>query len=169
MRGYFTILTFLVGCASAFAVTFDQLLSEADMEFQRLDNADGIAIGSAVNSERPWVSYNEWQCFPVSKIELSCAEYDHGTLVPSIKVATGSEVLLFDSHVEDRLDCQKTLSIWQTLFTVGEEACIFAAHMPEVNLGAVEEGPQSLWYISRLKGAGGYWDLPEKGSEVAEQ
>ncbi|HMN69207.1 MAG TPA: hypothetical protein PKC28_11760 [Bdellovibrionales bacterium] len=168
MKKYIVALGVLVGCASAFGFTYAQLLSENDMEFQRIDNANGVALGSELKSEHPWGSYNQWQCFHMSQIELTCADYDHGTLVPSISVATEREIFLFDTHVEDRLDCEQTLSSWRRLLAGGSEACIFAAHMPDVDLDSDGDLPQSLWYINRLKGVGGYWNLFEESLEFQD-
>lgn len=135
------------------------------MEFQRIDNANGVALGSELKSEHPWGSYNQWQCFHMSQVEFTCADYDHGNLVPSISVTTESDLFLFDTHVEDRLDCEQTLSAWRQLLVGGSEVCIFAAHMPDVDLDSDGRLPQSLWYISRLKGVGGYWNLFEESPE----
>lgn len=81
--------------------------------------------------------------------------------MPSITVDIGSELFLFDTHVEDRLDCQTTLNTWRDLSVGGQELCIFAARMPDVDLDADEDKPRSLWYVRRLKGTAGYWDLFE--------
>ena len=159
------VIGVLVGSVSAFGFTFARLLNENDMEFQRIDNANGVALGSELKSEHPWGSYNEWMCFPMSQVELTCADYDHGTLVPSITVTTDNEIFLFDTYVENRLDCDETLSAWRQLLAGGSESCIFAAHMPDVALGSIGNRPQSLWYINRLKGSGGYWNLFEEGPE----
>jgi len=162
VRKFIVTLILFAVCASAFAFNYGHLLSEDDMEFQLLDNANGVALGSALKSEQPWESYNQWQCFDMSQVELVCADYDHGTLVPSISVATESEVFIFDTYVEDGLDCEQTLSAWRQLLAGGIEACIFAAHMPDVDLDSDGGRPQSLWYIKRLKGVGGYWNLFEE-------
>lgn len=165
MKRCLLALGVLIGCASAFGLTYAQLLSENDLEFQRIDNASAVALGSELTSEHQWGSYNQWQCFNMSQIELTCADYDHGTLVPSIRVATEREIFLFDVHVEDRLDCEQTLSAWRKLLVGGIEACIFAAHMPDIDLDLDGELPQSLWYINRLKGVGGYWNLFEESPQ----
>ena len=78
------------------------------------------------------------------------------------------EVFLFDTYVEDRLDCEQTLLRWQNLAAGGREICIFATHMPDVDLGLDQNKPQSLWYINRLKGAGGYWSLYESSPAYNE-
>lgn len=165
MKRYVITLILILACASAFGFTYTQLLSEEDREFQHIDNANGRALGSESRSEHPWESYNRWQCFDISQVELTCADYDKGNLVPSIKAVTQSEIFLFDTHVEDRQDCKKTLSTWRQLLVGGSEICIFAANMPDVDLGSDGGRAQSLWYISRLKGAGGYWNLFEESSE----
>ena len=163
MKKVVVALILFVGCASAFGFTYTHLLDEGDIEFQRIDNFSGVALGAELKSEHPWGSYNQWQCFHMSHVELTCADYDNGTLVPSISVTTENDLFLFDAHVEDRLDCEHTLSAWRQLLAGGSEVCIFAAHMPGVDLDSDGDRPQSLWYINRLKGAGGWWSLFEEG------
>lgn len=159
------ILTFslwlLAICVSASGHMHNPLLTREDLELQELDNVQGVALSSESNSEWPWESYNVWQCFDTNKLNYDCADYDYGTLVPSLRIATEQRVLHFDVHVEDQLDCQQTLIQWQHLIAQGNEVCIFAAHMPDVEMGLDRNKSQSLWYINRLKGAGGYWDLFE--------
>ena len=151
---------FLFGASvSAPAFFYTQLLNEDDLEFQEIDNRNGSALSSGSLSERQWESYNQWQCFHREIVQFDCVHYDHGTFVPGLRVETASEVFFFDTHVEDRLDCEQTLSTWRDLVLGGHEICVFAALMPDVDLGFDQNKSQSLWYISRLKGAGGYWDL----------
>lgn len=168
MKKYIVIFCLFVFCISAFGFAFTRLLNEEDLEYQRIDNANGVAMGSALKSEWPWGSHNQWRCFDKSQIELTCADYDHGTLVPSIRAVTEKEIFLFDTHVEDRLDCKQTLSIWHDLLADGKEVCIFAANMPDVDLGLDEGRAQSLWYINRIKGIGGYWNLFEESPELTD-
>ncbi len=166
-RWMVVVLSFAI-CASASAFVYTRLLSEEDLEFHRIDNENGVALGSELRSEHPWGSYNQWQCFSLDIVKFDCADYDHGTLVPSLSVESEAEVFLFDTYVEDRLDCEQTLSVWRYLVSGGREICIFAAHMPDVDLGLDQNKPQSLWYINRLKGAGGYWNLYEASPEYNE-
>lgn len=157
----FVIFSYAI-CASASAFVYTQLLSEDDLDFQEIN---GSALSSGLQSDSPWESYNQWQCFNLEKVKFDCVDYDHGTLVPGISAETESEVFLFDTHVEDRLDCEQTLSIWRDLVLGGKEICVFAAHIPDVDLDLDQNRPQSLWYINRLKGVGGYWDLFESSPE----
>jgi hypothetical protein len=168
MKRWMVIVFSFAICATASAFVYTQLLSEEDLKFEQIDNENGRALGSEIGSENPWESYNQWQCFDMDVIEFTCADYDHGTLVPAIRAETKSEVFLFDTHVEDRLDCEQTLSIWRDLVLGGKEICVFAAHMPDVDLDLDQNRPQSLWYINRLKGVGGYWNLYESGPEYNE-
>jgi hypothetical protein len=162
------IFGLLAICATASALVYTQLLSEDDLVFEQIENENGTAMSSVPESENPWESYNQWQCFDMAVVEFTCANYDHGTLVPAMRAETESEVFLFDTHVEDRLDCEQTLSIWRDLVLGGKEICVFAAHMPEVDLDLDQNRPQSLWYINRLKGVGGYWNLYESGPEYSK-
>jgi hypothetical protein len=155
-------------CASAYGFVYTQLLSDDDLEFQRIDNENGVALGSELRGEHPWGSYNLWQCFNLVTVKFDCADYDHGTLVPAIRAETESEVFLFDTYVEDRLDCEQTLSIWRDLVLGGKEICVFAAHMPDVDFDLDQNKRQSLWYINRIKGAAGYWNLYESSPEYNE-
>lgn len=160
MRKPFSILFLFAGCASAFGYTYSQLLTGDDVEYEHMDNVQGIALGSALDSDHPWESYNRWQCFSRDQVEFVCAKYEPGTLVPGIEVTTKNEILFFDTYLEDRLDCDQTLSAWRELVERGEEVCIFAANMPDVDFGSVSDGKKSksLWYIKRVKGMGGYWN-----------
>jgi len=154
--------------ASTYGLVYSQVLNQHDIDFQRFDNSQGVALGSSMASEHPWGSYNQWQCFKIKDVSFDCAYYDYGTLVPSIRVATGSEIFLFDTYVENRLDCRATLSVWRDLSARGNELCIFGAHMPDVDLDADEDKPMTLWYIRRVKGMSGYWDLFESSPEYSD-
>ncbi len=168
MKKAFVIFSLFAICTAASGFVDTQLLSEDDLEYERIDNDNGSALSSELESDSPWESYNEWQCFDMTVVEFTCANYDYGTLVPSISVVSRNEILVFDTHVEDRLNCEQTLRLWQDLTAEGREICIFAAQMPDVDLGLDENKPQSLWYISRLKGVDGYWNLHESSSVYDE-
>ena len=161
MKRWVVAFCFFSVCASASAFVYAHLLSEDDLDFQTIDNNNGPALSSGLQSDSHWESYNQWQCFNLDVVKFDCADYDYGTLVPAIRAEVESEVFLFDTHVEDRLDCEQTLSIWRDIISGGREICIYAAHMPDVDLGLDQNKPQLLWYINRLKGAGGYWNLYE--------
>ncbi len=156
--GIVALFTFVI-CLSASGLVFPSLLDDEDFEFQFANNELGAALGSEIQGEQPWESFNQWQCFRLESIRFECAAYDSEKFTPSLRVETQSEVFLFDTHVEDRLDCEHTLSIWRRIGTGGRDVCVFAARMPEVNLGSDGSRLQSLWYINRLKGENGYWDL----------
>jgi hypothetical protein len=168
MKRWVIILGLFLVSSSSSDVRYDQLLSKEDFEFQHTDNEKGMALASDPRSEQSWESYNQWLCFSTKNVELECADYDYGTLVPSIRIEVRNRVFLFDTHVEDRFDCEQTLSIWSHLASGGGEVCIFAAHMPDVELGLDQNKPQSLWYINRLKGVGGYWNMYESSPEFIE-
>lgn len=159
MKKWIALFVFVVFCVSASAFMYSNLLGQDDLEFQIIDNENGVAIGSGLQNEDSWESYNQWQCFELEKIKFDCAEYDYGKLVPSIRVESKEGVMLFDTHVEDKLNCLQTLSVWRDLVNGGREICILAAHMPDVDLGTYQEKPQTLWYITKLKGVGGYWNV----------
>ncbi len=161
MKKVIIVISLFAVCTTASAFVYTQVLSEDDLVLEQIDNENGTAMSSVPESENPWESYNQWQCFDMATVEFTCAVYDLDTLVPSLRVETASEVFLFDTHVEDRLDCEQTLSIWRDLVSGGKEICVFAAHMPDVDLDLDQNRPQSLWYINRLKGANGYWNLHE--------
>jgi hypothetical protein len=169
MKNLIVGLSLLVVCISGAAFASTQLLNQADIELQKFDNAQGVAMGSAIESEWPWGSYNQWQCFSVANLNYDCADYDYGTLVPSLRAETELEVFHFDLHVEDRLECHQTLMRWRALIDGGQEVCIFAAHMPDVDMGLDGNKPQSLWYINRVKGVGGYWSLFEESPEFKDR
>jgi hypothetical protein len=159
MKNLIVGLGLFTACVSVSAFAYSQLLNQEDIEFQDSDNSQGVALGSALESEWSWGSYNQWRCFNVANLSFDCADYDYGTLVPSLRVEIERETLHFDLHVEDKLECNQTLRRWRALIKGGEEVCILAAHMPVVDMGLDGNKPQSLWYINRIKGRGGYWSL----------
>jgi hypothetical protein len=161
VKKWIALLVFVVFCVSASAFVYSNLLDHDDLEFQIKDNENGVAVGSGLLNEDPWESYNQWQCFELEKTKFDCAEYDYGKLVPSIRVESKEGIRLFDTHVEDKLNCLQTLTVWRNLVNGGREICIFAAQMPDVDLGTDQDKPQSLWYITKLKGVGGYWILTD--------
>ena len=156
------LLTF---CILLSGFVYTQFLTQEDIEFQEFDNAQGAALGSAPKMQWPWESYNQWQCFSIEKLNYDCADYDNGTSVPSLRIEAEQDIRLFDVHVEDQLDCEQTLDRWRALIDGGQEVCIFAAHMPDVDLDDEGGKPQSLWYINRIKGINGYWNLFEESTE----
>ena len=168
MKKIIVALGLFMVCGSVAGFTYSELLSQEDIEFQELDNSKGVALGSAFESELIWGSYKQWKCFGVENLSYDCADYDNGPLVPSLSVEAEHETLIFDVHVEDRLDCEQTLAQWRTLINGGSEACIFAAHLPDVDMESGGVRPQSLWYINRIKGAGGYWNLFQESLEPQE-
>ena len=141
------------------AYAFTELISYEDIVFQEQFYARGEALSSSDDSEFKWESYNQWQCFKTDQLFFECVEYDSEIFVPSISVETDADIFHFDVHVEDKLDCQQTINIWKKLFQFGPQACIFAANLPDVDFDVENGKPQSLWYIQRLKGVQGYWDL----------
>lgn len=168
MKKWIAAFCLFAVCASASAFVYAQLLSEVDLDFQEIDINYGSALSSGLQSSSHWESYNQWQCFNLEMVKFDCVDYDHGTLVPSIRVESEGEIFLFDAHVEDRLDCEQTLARWRDLAADGREICIYAANMPDVELGLDQNKPQSLWYISRVKGSGGYWNLYESSPAYDE-
>jgi len=159
MKRSIFIFALLIVSASAFG--FITLLDESDFGMQQDDNQDGPALSSASNIDFQWESYNQWQCFSRDQITLDCAEYDESSMVPSIRAESASGIFFFDLHVEDGLLCENTLAEWRNLVNSGNETCIFAAHMPSVEMGVDENSNKqiSLWYIDQIKGKGGYWAL----------
>lgn len=159
MKFLLLFISLLFFSASTSGFLNSQLLTYEDIEFQRLDNAKGTVLASSDKNSWFWESYNQWQCFDVANLNYDCANYDYDTLVPSVRVETEVDVFFFDLHVEDHLDCPQTLNQWRNLIGEQQEVCIFAARMPEVEVGLSDQGKrQSLWYINRIKGVGGYWD-----------
>ncbi len=157
MRNLVAGLLIFSACVSASGRMYTWLLSQEDADFQEFSNAQGSALSSEVESERPWESFNEWKCFGTVTLDFDCVEYDHGLMVPTLSVETEQEIFHFDVHVEDRLDCNATLKQWRALVAEGREVCVFAAQVPDVEMGLDGSKPQSLWYINRVKGEGGYW------------
>ena len=118
-----------------------------------------------------WESFNQWQCFSKEQLYFECVNYDENTLVPSIRVETDVESLFFDLHVEDNFACEETLAIWDDLFQGGAEFCVYAAHMKSFDLDKDEESQkvQTLWYIEKLKGHSGYWDIYKPQREKSKK
>ena len=152
-------LALITSCISISVFAHNLLLSSDDFEIEKQDNYQGAALSSSMESEQHWESFNQWQCFDVANINYTCASYDDVILVPSLMVETEREILNFDLHIEDRVDCNETLIKWRALIDGGKEVCIFAARMPDVQMDLESNLPQTLWYINRIKGLNGYWSL----------
>jgi hypothetical protein len=159
MKKWTVLFALLVGNVGA--GPFDSLLTWEDREMEREDFLDGPSLTSMSDHQVHWESFNQWQCFSKEQLYFECVNYDENTLVPSIRVETDVESLFFDLHVEDNFACEETLAIWDDLFQGGAEFCVYAAHMKSFDLDKDEESQkvQTLWYIEKLKGHSGYWDI----------
>jgi hypothetical protein len=154
-----TALGLFVICSSSSGDIYTRLLTQYDLDFQERDNEDGPELSSIIGSKLPWESYNKWQCFGLADTHYDCSVYGDDLLVPNIIVETPQHIFHFDTHLDDNFECEQTLSHWRDLIDGGEELCIYAAQMPNVDLGQDEGRSQSLWYIDQIKGAAGYWGL----------
>lgn len=135
------------------------LLDLSDYQLQQSDSLRGPALSSGIDSENPWESYNQWRCYPLDVVEFGCVVYDEDVPVPTVVVATEAEVISYDVHFEENLECNQTLREWNELVSGGNEVCLYAAHMPAVEMDLDEDTQRkaSLWYIDRIKGFRGTW------------
>lgn len=165
MKTGFLFYGLLLMCISGYGFVRSELLEESDIHWQQINNFQGPALGDTLIYEGGGASYNKWQCFPFHNANLECATYDEDTLVPSIRVEADNHTYLFDTHVEDRLSCNETLQKWAELASDGNEVCILAAQMPDMDFGVEKDRQQSLWYINQIKLASGYWNLFSESEE----
>ena len=152
------LLTLLVSPMAllAFEIATGSLLNWKDAQWLQERNIQGPRLSGAIDDDNPWESFDTWQCFHTKSINMGCAKYDGAVDVPGIVVEEGGRTLLFDTHVEDKLNCIKTVDAWSELLGESARICIMAAEMP----GAfVEEEDTSLWYIHAIKTELGYWAL----------
>jgi hypothetical protein len=157
MKRFLLALALMIISVSAFSHFNGSILVEEDFLLAKEDNSHGPALSSAPNEEIQWESFNQWMCFPSVNLSYECAQYDEKIFVPSIRVQTEEQEFHFDTHVEDQIPCKETLINWRRMATESSEVCVFAAPMPDTNMGEERGIPQSLWYIHTLKTADGYW------------
>lgn len=122
------------------------LLDESDYEFMRQDNDSPALSIPDVNFK----SYNEWQCFDASEVQLLLAEIDYNgwRQIPSINVKSMS----FDIDPDINWDVEKISNYWSDLITGSRSICIFGAYLPN------DDDKNSSWYIQKIKTQNGYWD-----------
>jgi len=155
MRILLTLITVSISALlSAQSLFGETLLSQADIDWLIDQNQLGPHLSSPTDDDKSWESYDRWQCFKVANIDLQCATYDNSIEVPGLVIEDHKHTFLFDTHLEDRLNCKQTIDTWNELLFDSIEACILAAEMP----GVFDESDEiSLWYIHAIKTEYGYW------------
>jgi hypothetical protein len=108
-------------------------------------------------------SYNEWKCFSVENMTLTCTEHEMPEVVktPMIAVYDGDETLEIETSPVDGVHCENTLKVWEELLQEEEKFCVLAAYLqdlPHENYGGTQY--RSLWIIDSLKTRNGYWKKP---------
>jgi len=159
MKKTIIVLILMVISVSAFPHFGASILTREDEILAEESTAYGPALSSASNAKDQWGSYNQWMCFPKMDVKYECAQYDQDILVPSVKAQTNEHVFFFELHVEDGVLCEKTLAEWEKMSIQSSEVCLFAAQMPNTDLGEDRGRPQSLWYLDALKTENGYWQI----------
>lgn len=157
MKNFLLGLVLMVISLSAYSHFSGSVLTQEDFLLAEEDNTFGPAMSAGPNEEVQWESFNQWMCFPTVSVSFECAEYDEKILVPSIRAQTEEQLFHFDALVEDRIPCEKTLLDWKNISSESPEVCVFAAPMPETDMGEESGRSQTLWYIHTLKTANGYW------------
>lgn len=129
--------------------SYDQLLTNADFEFQKDDNqSPALSIPDA-----GFASFNKWQCFDVSAavVDLTEVDYDGLHSVPTIKIKN----MNFDIDPDVEWDIEKVLNDWSNLFSGARSVCIFGAYLQDIS------DEETLWYIESIKTENGYWNRSE--------
>lgn len=147
---------------------FNSLLTDDDFATAEYAYLGGPTLSSAEGEDTQWESYNQWQCFPSHGISFDCIEYEGGQFVPSLSTVTENGVIAFDIHLEDGISCDDTIPKWRELIGNGEEVCVFAAHIPTVEMATTDTSGKalSLWYIDQIKGQNGYWKIGDYSKNI---
>ncbi len=127
------------------------LLTEADYEIE--SQQEEPALSSSLASKEEWESYNEWHCYPIAAVELTCIEIDYGSRrrTPTIVATSNTEHYEYDLDPTFNWDCEFTLKEWRGLLNNSSQVCFFGAYLQ--SLGEKE----SLWVLSQIKSENGYW------------
>ncbi|NDG28252.1 MAG: hypothetical protein EB120_13885, partial [Proteobacteria bacterium] len=153
----------------------DDLLTEEDIGLEETQEAP--ALSSMLDTENPWKSYNQWQCFDARDVTptfmghfLDPEDRSEEMRTPALQVELPEETLVFDLEPEDLkfMDCEdcpsKIFENWREWLDRERAICIYAAHLQDLN------ADESYWILSKIKTSRGYWskellNRPDGGSE----
>ena len=142
-----------------------KVLNQDDYEYQRQQTFErGPALHSWLDGRTPyWESYNQWLCFPVESVEVTClnAEYNGVVQVPTIHVVQAQHYFEISMDPDPKPDCAVITHRWRELLQDQREFCVYAAPLQEYD-GVLPDSRAkdgSVWIINRVKTASGYWDF----------
>jgi hypothetical protein len=138
------------------------LLTEEDRGIEWTSREEGPALSSSLNAKEKWESYNEWRCFPIRAIELTCNEIDAGDgdwrKSPMIIATIEHRHFEYDLDPTTPWDCEFTLNEWREVIGDSAEICLFAARLQPLDDGG------SLWVLDRIKSERSSWAEYESAS-----
>ena len=143
------------------------LLSAEDLELESLDRERGPELSAPLTESPRWESFNEWQCFHGSELQLRCVSLDDGEFqVPNLEVTEAGRLYEFSLNPSRDFDCEKVLEVWKRMVDVETPFCVYSARLQEYSEEqAADLGVNrwTLWIVSRIKSEGSYWvDDPER-------
>lgn len=165
-KKYLIIILVLISASAslaAFSLNYYDILNEKDIERQISDSEKGPTLSSGTYNSPQWESFNTWQCFSTSQIELNCLQIAdmENTFVPDLQVLKNSRIYDFSLDPELELDCEENLNQWSALLQNEERFCTYAAYLQEVpEYIDLDQNITSagLWIIEKLKTDKGYWN-----------
>lgn len=171
------IFFFLLGAInlSMTRETPDWLLTDVDRQLEEEQSTP--ALSSGLHEKTSWESFNEWQCFPISAVELTCTQHAFDpdkkplvwTNVASVLVENSNKLISFDFEEWRNVECNSILGEIKALISEERSLCIYAAYLQELG------DNHSYWIPTVLKTAKGYWpnqnfmthrSTPESGEDL---
>jgi hypothetical protein len=158
---------FLLACTTISMTDgfYSALLTEDDYKAQQQEaTARGPALSAPLDGKTPyWESFNQWLCFPVEAVEITCLEAEYGRIVkvPALHIVYGAHYYEFSMDPDPEPDCEAVTRYWRTLLEGEREFCVYAAPLQEYEGVPSESGAKdgSVWIINRLKSGKGYWNF----------
>lgn len=131
-----------------------------DFVLQQVDQSYGPALSSALDDPNPWVSYNEWNCFPPESVELTYSEiyYDGWKKMPSLQARIEGRLLVFEPDADREVDVRLTLDQWNHLVSDSSLICTYAAFLQEL------DEKTDLFVLDRVKTERGSWVVTDEPS-----
>tara|TARA_Y100001935_G_scaffold254012_1_gene261769 strand:+ start:277 stop:801 length:525 start_codon:yes stop_codon:yes gene_type:complete len=160
--GGFGVLVFSI--TTGWSASF---LSEKDFNLQEESNHQSPPV-SYFDEEGTLVpSYNEWLCFSIEGLTLTCSEHEMDELIkiPVLVSYAGKNAFEIEPSPTDGVDCGQTLEIWKNLLEGEQGFCVLAAYLQDLPSGGLKK--RSLWILEALKTEQGYWLNPSLSGRLA--
>lgn len=151
-HGSWVFLGFVLieSCSSLRVPSPTELLTSEDLSLAA--NQKEPAAQSAIGQVPHWESFNEWQCFEVSKAETGC--YDDKTgrrseeiaaderagrgYYPFLEVMRDGELHAFEWDSTNFVNCEGQLRDWRRAVAGQRYFCTFAAQIPSVKNDGIQ-------------------------------